>query len=299
MGHQNTYHLISSNPMSNNCVSRSESTGYSRNNDAFSLYASNVIQGAINENMQYITNNENRVCDNLEHGFSSQGLANNALKSTEHDMFSECNSINSLLKEDQRSTNLPTISYSNFKENLESTAQNDVDSLLNVHDTLKNCNAGRVNFSKNDSSTIDQTIERKIDSLNKMKYSDCSNNSYGSAKNEINTDFLQSMKFSSTETQESSLSETNVVNFNEHVQYPQCENTLQNIDLDILNRSSNSSQQSDFMIRSSERINPNFDRIFDDQFPENESLLESECWNVDINLPSTEQISSVCVSSDI
>ncbi|XP_065199793.1 zinc finger protein 813-like isoform X2 [Planococcus citri] len=193
----NTYHPQSSVSLENECVSNEENIAYSRHSDEFSF---NEIHNTIERNIQLIAETEKRMCDNLDHSFSSTEIASDALKPTKHTMFSECSSINSLLKEDQN-------------------------------------------------------------------------------------DFLQDMRFPTTEPQNPPLPDTNTVYY---VQYDQqCENTLQNIDLDILNRSRESYQQPNY----NERINPNFDRIFDDQFPENESLLESECWN-DINLPSTEPMSS-------
>lgn len=294
--HQNTYHLLSNDAINNDCVSNNRSITFSRHNDEFSLYADNAIQDTIERNLQFITDDETRMCDNLGQEFSSPEISTETLKSTEHNMFSECSSINSLLKEDERTNH--AISYSDFKENLESRSQSNVDSLRDVHDSLKNCDTSNLDFSKNDSNNIDQTIERRIDSLSNMKYSSCADSLYNSMKNDIDNDFLQSMKFSSAETQNRAISETSV-NFTEHVQYSQCENVLPSIGLGILNRNNNSYQPASYIMRNSERINQNFDRIFDDQFPENESILESECWNVDINLPTGGQISSVSITTKV
>lgn len=266
-----TFSLLTSNSISS-CISRSSDSAFTNHSNEYALYSTNAIHDTIEQNIQFMTNSNNTMCNSLNDSssmcsslredieFASTDLTNSNLKQNGPNIsFNECDRMSDHVGH--------ALSFPSYKNGLNSS-QNEV--MLNVHESShKPDNLG---YQKNDTVKID--LESNI-SLNGI-HQNCNDSLYNTLKEAISGDFLQSMKFSPADTHDPPMERN--ISFNE--QYPQCEPSLQSIDLDILSN-------------TNERINHALDRIFDDQFTENDALLESECWNVDINLPSTDPIQSV------
>lgn len=269
---QETFNLLNSGTLSD-CIPGSDESAYT-SHCSYNLFSANEIDDPLEQNIRFMSNTAASMGSNLSPSIApdctnnletSMDFVSPELRSTHNPLkqdnrnidFGDCENFGSILKRDERIQHSmpPPLN----------TAQNE---MILSHE------AETISYSKN-SRKID-TFESNIEALDSIKYSNCNDSLYNTLKDAISGDFLQSMKFASSSDDQTNKNGP----YDEPVQYSQCESTLQQIDLDILNN-------------SNERINHALDGIFDDQFTENDALLESECWNVDINLPSTEPIPSV------
>lgn len=268
---QETFNLLSSNPLGD-CIPGNDGSAYA-SHCSYNLYSANEIDDPLEQNIRFMSNNPATLgnispnmateCANTlepRMDFVSPELPTNhdPLKQDNRNIdFSDCENFDSILKREEHiQHSLPPPL---------STAQSEM---------MLSHKAETISYPKNTLKI--GTFESNIEALDSIKYSNCNDSLYNTLKEAISGDFLQNMKFAPAGDDQTSKSGP----YDEPVPYSQCEPSLQQIDLDILNN-------------SNERINHALDGIFDDQFPENDALLESECWNVDINLPSTEPIPSV------
>lgn len=281
-----TFSLLTSSSI-NDCIPRNDESAFSTHPNEYTLYSRNAIHDTIEQNIQFMTNSNSticnnltqdmtnggsRICSNLGQGieFASSDMPNDSLKQNGSNInFAECDRINEHVGHGH------AISFPSYKDDL-NPSQNEA--MLNVHESSRE--PENVSYSKNDA--VKMNLENDI-SLNGM-HQTCNDSLYNTLKEAISGDFLQSMKFPPADTHDRPMERD--ISFDQHVQYPQCESSLQQIDLDILSN-------------TNERINHALDRIFDDQFAENDALLESECWNVDINLPSADPIQSVSSACEL
>lgn len=269
---QETFNLLDSGTLSG-CIPGSDDSAYA-SHCSYNLYSANEIDDPLEQNIRFMSNTAASMGGNLSTDittdcannleprmdFVSSELASNhdPLKQDSRNIdFGDCENFGSILKSDER-----------IQHSLPPPLNTPQNEMILSHKTEA------ISYTKN-TLKID-SFESNIEALDSIKYSNCNDSLYNTLKDAISGDFLQSMKFAPPTDDQTNKNGP----YDEPVPYSQCEPTLQQIDLDILNN-------------SNERINHALDGIFDDQFTENDALLESECWNVDINLPSAEPLPSV------